>query len=58
MCCTVYDQPNMLGVKYLDESFEAIEARKYNHAFCERCYDANLQYAPAEIDLIAAGVGE
>ena len=50
LCCTVYDQPNMLGVSYLDESFDAIEQRKYRHPFCVTCMQNNLQYAPAELD--------
>jgi len=50
LCCTVYDQPNMLGVAYLDEPFDAIEQRKYRHPFCGTCIRNNLQYVPQELD--------
>jgi hypothetical protein len=50
LCCTVYDQPNMLGVSYLDESFDAIEQRKYRHPFCHTCIQNNLHYVPPELD--------
>jgi MoaA/NifB/PqqE/SkfB family radical SAM enzyme len=50
LCCTVYDEPNMLGVSYLDEDFEAIERRKYHHPFCRTCMQNNLHYVPQELD--------
>jgi MoaA/NifB/PqqE/SkfB family radical SAM enzyme len=49
LCCTVYDQPNMLNVSYLNNSFDAIEQRKYHHPFCETCMRNNLHYAPPEL---------
>ena len=33
LCCVVYDQSNMLGVSFLDETLPSIEARKYRHSF-------------------------
>jgi len=50
LCCTVYDEPNMLGVSYLDEDFSSIERRKYEHQFCSTCMQNNLQYVPGELD--------
>jgi MoaA/NifB/PqqE/SkfB family radical SAM enzyme len=49
LCCTVYEQPNMLGAGFLDESFADIEARKYRHSFCTGCYREGLEYAPREL---------
>jgi hypothetical protein len=53
LCCTVYDQPNMLGISYLDEDFAAIEQRKYRHPFCRTCIEQNLHYAPQELEVRA-----
>jgi MoaA/NifB/PqqE/SkfB family radical SAM enzyme len=50
LCCTVYDEPNMLGVSYLDEDFSSIEQLKYQHPFCLTCIKNNLQYVPAELE--------
>jgi len=52
LCCTVYDQSNMLGVCYLDESLDAIEERKYRHPMCHTCIQNNLHYVPAELKLL------
>jgi MoaA/NifB/PqqE/SkfB family radical SAM enzyme len=49
LCCTVFDQPNMLGVSYLAEGLDAIEQRKYRHSFCNTCINNNLHYAPPEL---------
>jgi MoaA/NifB/PqqE/SkfB family radical SAM enzyme len=57
LCCTVYDEPNMLGVSYLDEDFDAIERRKYSHSFCRTCIKNNLDYAPSELDPLRAESG-
>ncbi|MGX9355509.1 radical SAM protein [Roseobacteraceae bacterium S113] len=46
LCCSVYDTPQMLGVQYLDESFAALEARKYAHSYCGTCQGYGLQFAP------------
>jgi MoaA/NifB/PqqE/SkfB family radical SAM enzyme len=52
LCCTVYDESNMLGVSYLDEDFAAIEKRKYSHPFCQTCFRNHLEYAPSELALV------
>lgn len=49
LCCTVYDEDNMLGVNFLDEPFDALERRKYAHPFCKVCYERRLEYAPPEL---------
>jgi hypothetical protein len=48
LCCSVYDEPNMLGVGFLDEPHEAIQERKYRHPFCNTCMDLGLHYAPSD----------
>jgi MoaA/NifB/PqqE/SkfB family radical SAM enzyme len=53
LCCTVYEGQNMLGVSFLDEDFASLEARKYEHSFCDRCMASGSQYVPAELDVIA-----
>lgn len=53
LCCTVYDAENMLGVSFLDEEFAALEARKYRHATCDRCFASSSNLAPAELSVIA-----
>lgn len=57
LCCTVYDEPNMLGVSYLDEPLVAIEQRKYRHSFCGTCMRNNLQYVPPELHKAGSVVG-
>jgi MoaA/NifB/PqqE/SkfB family radical SAM enzyme len=52
LCCTVFDQANMLGVSYLDEDFVSIERRKYDHPFCSICFRNHLEYAPSELALV------
>ncbi|MDB5495332.1 MAG: Radical domain protein [Phenylobacterium sp.] len=54
LCCTVYEAQNMLGVSFLDEDFAALEARKYEHSFCDRCIASGSQYVPAELEVITA----
>ena len=49
LCCSVYDQANMLGVDFLAEDHAAIEARKYRHSFCATCIGANLHYTQPEL---------
>lgn len=45
LCCGVYDYQNMLGVSFLEKSHEEIQALKYQHPFCKKCYDYGLQYS-------------
>lgn len=52
LCCTVYDQANMLGLNFMDADFSEIERRKYAHPFCSTCYDRKLEYAPPELDVV------
>lgn len=54
LCCTVYDAENMLGVSFLDEDFQALEARKYRHATCDACFASSSNLAPPELDVIAS----
>lgn len=45
LCCGVYDYQNMLGVNFLEASHDEIQALKYRHPFCKKCYDYGLQYS-------------
>ena len=49
LCCSVYDQENMLGVSFLDEPHAALERRKYEHPFCQSCIAKNLHYTRPEL---------
>jgi pyruvate-formate lyase-activating enzyme len=49
LCCSVYDQDNMLGTDFLAEDLAALERRKYDHPFCQTCMARNLHHAPAEL---------
>jgi MoaA/NifB/PqqE/SkfB family radical SAM enzyme len=52
LCCAVYDQENMLGVRFLEADFHEIEKKKYAHSYCRTCYGHHLQYAPNELALL------
>jgi MoaA/NifB/PqqE/SkfB family radical SAM enzyme len=52
LCCTVFDEANMLGISYLDEDFNSIEKRKYDHPFCQTCFRNHSEYAPSELALV------
>jgi MoaA/NifB/PqqE/SkfB family radical SAM enzyme len=52
LCCSVYDEPNMLGVRFVDEAHEEIQARKYRHPLCKTCIDLGLHYAPSDPELL------
>jgi MoaA/NifB/PqqE/SkfB family radical SAM enzyme len=49
LCCSVYDQAQMLGVNFLDLPHREIEARKYGHPFCATCMGHGLEYAVSEL---------
>jgi len=49
LCCTVYDQENMLGVDFLGHDHAEIERRKYAHPFCAKCFKAGTEYTRAEL---------
>ncbi len=49
LCCTVYDQENMLGIKFLEHDHAEIERRKYAHPYCATCFKAGMQYTRAEL---------
>ncbi len=49
LCCSVYDQPNMLGLSFLETSHAEIEAAKYGHKFCGTCMGKNLHYTRPEL---------
>ncbi len=55
LCCAVYDQANMLGVDFLDETFAALERRKYAHPFCAACIRRDLHYTRPELTPLPAG---
>jgi tetratricopeptide (TPR) repeat protein len=45
LCCGVYDYRNMLGVNFTEASHDEIQALKYRHPLCKKCYDYGLQYS-------------
>jgi organic radical activating enzyme len=49
LCCSVYDEPNMLGAQFLEHGHAALQAMKYGHPFCETCIHHGLAYMPPEI---------
>jgi len=49
LCCSVYDQPNMLGAQFLEHSHEALQAMKYQHPFCATCIGHGLAYMPQDV---------
>jgi MoaA/NifB/PqqE/SkfB family radical SAM enzyme len=49
LCCGVYDEENMLGIQFLDEPHEKIQALKYQHPFCKVCRAHGLDYSVSEI---------
>jgi MoaA/NifB/PqqE/SkfB family radical SAM enzyme len=49
LCCSVYDQSNMLGFEFLDHPHADIERHKYEHSFCKKCIKANLHYTRLEL---------
>ena len=50
LCCSVYDQPNMLGAQFLEHSHATLEAMKYAHPFCKTCMEHGLAYTPTKIE--------
>lgn len=44
LCCNVYDQPNMLGLDFVDTPHAELEAAKYRHPFCATCMRHGLSY--------------
>ncbi|MBL0141445.1 MAG: radical SAM protein [Betaproteobacteria bacterium] len=48
LCCSVYDEANMLGATFLDHSHAELEAMKYAHPFCRTCHSHGLHYAPGD----------
>lgn len=54
LCCAVYDASNMLGVQFLDHTFEEIGRLKYQHEFCRKCYEAGLTSQPTSPELRSA----
>jgi hypothetical protein len=49
LCCSVYDEANMLGARFLDHPYAELEAMKYAHPFCATCRASGLDYAPADL---------
>ena len=54
LCCSVYSQPNQLGVQFLDHPRAELEAMRYRNEFCNTCYRYGLQYAPKTVHDLAA----
>lgn len=52
LCCSVYDEPGMLGASFLDETNEQLQERKYRHPLCNTCMDLGLHYAPSDLALL------
>lgn len=48
LCCNVYDRPNMLGMHFLDTPQAELEAAKYRHPTCRRCFDHGVAYVPRD----------
>lgn len=49
LCCSVYDQPNMLNMRFLEHSHDEIQASKYTHNFCKTCRSNGCDYSVAEV---------
>ncbi len=49
LCCSVYEQAQMLGVNFLDTSHAELEAHKYRHPFCKTCMGHSLEYSVSEL---------
>ncbi len=49
LCCSVYENQNMLGVNFLDYSHAQLELMKYEHPMCATCHTAGLAYAPLKL---------
>ncbi len=45
LCCSVYDQANMLGIGFLDHPHAEIQRRRYAHDFCRQCTARHMHYA-------------
>ncbi|MCL4757108.1 MAG: tetratricopeptide repeat protein [Rhodocyclaceae bacterium] len=54
LCCAVYDTRNMLGVSFLDRSFDEICNLKYQHDFCRECYESGSPCQPTHPELRSA----
>lgn len=46
LCCSVYDEANMLGAHFLEHSHAELEAMKYAHPFCRTCMEGGMAYVP------------
>ncbi len=49
LCCSTYEQSNMLGVQFLDEPHGEIQRRKYAHGFCQQCRQSGCDYSVTEV---------
>ncbi len=49
LCCSIYNNENMLGLNFLDHSHAAIEKAKYNHGFCQTCRSNGFDYSISEL---------
>jgi MoaA/NifB/PqqE/SkfB family radical SAM enzyme len=48
LCCSVYEDSNMLGANFLEHSHRALEAMKYGHPMCNTCFNNGLAYVPTD----------
>lgn len=46
LCCSVYEEANMLGAHFLERTHAELEAMKYAHPFCATCMDKGVAYVP------------
>jgi wyosine [tRNA(Phe)-imidazoG37] synthetase (radical SAM superfamily) len=46
LCCSVYEDANMLGAQFLEHGHRELEAMKYAHPTCKTCFGHGLAYVP------------
>ena len=49
LCCSVYNQENMLGRDFLDTPHQELEQLKYSHPFCRTCKQYQMDYTPSSV---------
>jgi hypothetical protein len=46
LCCSVYEETNMLGAHFLEHGHRELEAMKYAHPTCKTCFEHGLACVP------------
>lgn len=46
LCCSVYEESNMLGANFLEHGRRELEMMKYAHPTCKTCFNHGLAYVP------------